>query len=162
MIKTVECDILKSGADIICHQVNCQGAMGSGLAKQIRDAYPQAYTEYLELVKDYDECERYLLLGRVQYVAIPSTGARRFIANCFAQNMYGHDKRYTNYRALRDCFDQIYAINNVDFQRRNIAIPYGIGCGLAGGDWDIVHKMIKEAFFGYRWDVLICKYKRRV
>lgn len=28
-------DLLKSGCDIICHQVNLQGIMGGGLAKQI-------------------------------------------------------------------------------------------------------------------------------
>lgn len=160
MIKTIECDILKSGADIICHQVNCQGVMGSGLAKQIKDTYPNVYSDYRELVQEYDESERHMLLGRVQYVEIPSTKARRYIANCFGQNYYGRDKRYTNYRALRDCFEQIYFTNNSDIQRRNIAIPYCMGCGLAGGDWDVVYKMIKDAFFGYRWDVLICKYKQ--
>ena len=30
-------NILDSGADIICHQVNCRGVMGSGVAKQIKE-----------------------------------------------------------------------------------------------------------------------------
>lgn len=34
-------DILKSKADIICQQVNCKGAMGAGLAKQIKEKYPK-------------------------------------------------------------------------------------------------------------------------
>ena len=29
-------DILHTEADVICHQVNCKGVMGAGLAKQIR------------------------------------------------------------------------------------------------------------------------------
>ena len=39
-------DITKSNADYICHQVNCQGVMGSGVAKAIRDKWPQVYEEY--------------------------------------------------------------------------------------------------------------------
>lgn len=31
---------------IICHQVNCKGVMGGGLAKQIRDVYPNVYYIY--------------------------------------------------------------------------------------------------------------------
>ena len=46
MVVYKECDIFDSGADIICHQVNCQGVMGSGLAKQIRERYPIVYEEY--------------------------------------------------------------------------------------------------------------------
>ena len=39
-------NILDSGADYICHQVNCQGAMNSGVAKAIRTKWPEAYNEY--------------------------------------------------------------------------------------------------------------------
>jgi hypothetical protein len=31
----------------------------------------------------------------------------------------------------------------------SIAIPYGIGCGLADGDWTIVSIMIEEVFGDY-------------
>ena len=37
MIKIIDGDLLNSEADIICHQVNCQGKMNSGVAKQIRE-----------------------------------------------------------------------------------------------------------------------------
>ena len=46
MIKHIKRDIFKSGADLICHQVNCQGVMGSGIAKQVREKYPKVYKEY--------------------------------------------------------------------------------------------------------------------
>ncbi len=32
MIEYCNGDILDSGADLICHQVNCQGAFGRGMA----------------------------------------------------------------------------------------------------------------------------------
>lgn len=37
----------KTGHDvIICHQVNCLGIMGAGLAKQIREKFPCVYQMY--------------------------------------------------------------------------------------------------------------------
>ena len=35
---------------IICHQVNCKGVMGAGLAKQIRDKWPDVYDRYRLIV----------------------------------------------------------------------------------------------------------------
>ena len=40
-------NLLESGCDIICHQVNCQKVMGSGIAKQIREKWPIVYYDYL-------------------------------------------------------------------------------------------------------------------
>ena len=37
MIEHIKCDIFESGADAILHQVNCQGVMGSGIAKQVKE-----------------------------------------------------------------------------------------------------------------------------
>ena len=27
-----------------------------------------------------------------------------------------------------------------------VSLPYGIGCGIAGGDWNVIQKIIKEVF----------------
>ena len=39
---------------IICHQVNCKGVMGAGLAKQIRDKWPVVFDEYKTAIIDKD------------------------------------------------------------------------------------------------------------
>ena len=39
-------DLLKSGCDIICHQVNLQGVMGGGIARQIANKYPDVEKSY--------------------------------------------------------------------------------------------------------------------
>ena len=39
-MKHIYGDIFLSNADAILHQVNCQGVMGSGVAKQVREKYP--------------------------------------------------------------------------------------------------------------------------
>lgn len=39
----------------------------------------------------------------------------------------------------------------------SIAMPYGIGCGIANGDWNKVYKIIEEVFSDY--DVTLYKLK---
>lgn len=133
-------DILNSNADVIVHQVNCQGVMGKGLAKQIREAYPEVYEQYLYLCKEYKDygCKTHELLGMTEIVRV---GFNRFVANLFAQEYYGSGKKcYTDYDALRKCLATV----NSEFAGKVVAVPYKLGCGLAGGNWDIVSKIIEE------------------
>lgn len=37
MINYIDGNMLEFDADILCHQVNCKGVMGGGVAKQIRE-----------------------------------------------------------------------------------------------------------------------------
>ena len=53
MIKIVKGNLLDATEDIIAHQVNCMGVMGSGLAKQIRNKYPEVYANYKDYLKNY-------------------------------------------------------------------------------------------------------------
>lgn len=75
-------------------------------------------------------------LGNVQLVP---AGAY-LIANIFGQNNYGRDKQYTVYSALQKAFNTLAS----DCGMCVIRIPYGMGCGLGGGDWKIVSKLIDE------------------
>jgi O-acetyl-ADP-ribose deacetylase (regulator of RNase III) len=144
MINWVNGDILDAEEFIVCHQVNCFGVMGAGLAKQIKNRYIKAFNEYQKLCKEknYD----YSLLGTAQIV--PCYGIKvgdfKIIANIFGQYRYGTGVIQTNYEALEVGFRQVrdYADNH----GFSIAIPYGIGCGLAGGDWDKVYWIIKTTF----------------
>ena len=42
-------NLLEIEEGIICHQVNCQGVMGAGVAKTIASRYPQVLSAYREL-----------------------------------------------------------------------------------------------------------------
>ena len=46
MIKVVYGDLMQATEDIIVHQVNCKGVMGSGVAKQIKANFPEVFNEY--------------------------------------------------------------------------------------------------------------------
>ena len=153
-------NILDSGADIICHQVNCQGKMNSGVAKAIREKWPEVYIKYMESNEIiWDKAHEHgrmiwnHMLGQIQVVFIADKKTMA-VVNMFAQENYGYDgKQYTDYNALRDAFETVKV-----FAKKNdiIAIPYLMGCYRGGGDWNVVYQMIEDIF--NRNDVLICEY----
>lgn len=157
MITYYKGDLLKSSCNIICHQVNCQGVMGAGIAKQIKEKFPACYEAYKEVVNTAgkENC-----LGRVYFYEHASG---RFIANMFSQfNIYPRNKVHTDYNAFRKCCKSIKELvfnlwgkNTSDCK---IGFPYKIGCGLAGGDWSIVSQILEEEFAGPHWNVEIWEF----
>lgn len=139
-------NIFDAKADLLVHQVNNIGVMGSGLAKQIREHYPQVFKEYSDFcIKTHPDC----LLGVAQIVNISDDFS---VCNLFGQEGFGKNKRYTRYDALTIGFEQI----NEKFAGKTVAIPYGLGCGLGGGNWEIVFTIIKETLTDC--NIVICKY----
>lgn len=118
---------VKSG--IIGHGVNCQGVMGSGVAQQLRDKYPQIYDSYVVFCQQhYFPSER---LGLVDFIAVSSNLT---IANMFTQEFYGKDgKVYASSDAIRKTL--IRVANKASRLKCNVFVPQ-IGCGLGGLDWN--------------------------
>lgn len=134
-IKVIDGDLFDATAPIICHQVNCQGKMGSGVAKQICAKYPAVYRQYMYLCGDKSPSE---LLGHAQFIY----GTDKIVVNMFAQDKYGYDGcRYTDYPAFTQC---LHGIAKKVASGETIAMPYKIGCGLAGGDWNTVYGLIEK------------------
>lgn len=163
MVVYKECDIFDSGADVICHQVNCQGVMGSGLAKQVRERYPSVYKEYKSWCNIYKPEE---LLGKSQFVPLVpisevangnyQQGDLMGIINVFGQLDYGYTGEcYTDYEALRHAFQNLRKFCKTFLYNPIIAFPYNFGCARGGGDWETVSAMIEDAFFDCL--VFICK-----
>ena len=46
MIQYYNGSIFDSKADILCHQVNCQGAFGYGIAGQVKKLFPEVEKTY--------------------------------------------------------------------------------------------------------------------
>jgi O-acetyl-ADP-ribose deacetylase (regulator of RNase III) len=141
--KYIKGDITETELKYIAHGVNCQNVMGSGVAKALYSKFPKVKTKYHEFCKENDIS----LLGLVNIVY---NNEDKTIFNCFTQQFYGYDgKRYVNYPAIVDCFravcDEILVYQpfigaKPDYR---LAIPK-IGCGLAGGDWNIVEQLIND------------------
>ena len=120
---------------IFCQQVNCRKVMGAGLARQIRNEYPEVYVEYKH-VEDP-------MLG---YILPVFTSDGRICINMFAQDGFGRDKQYTDYDAFKSCLRAIVGLvaDHHIHEDVPIAFPYMIGCGLAGGDWTVIEKLLLE------------------
>ena len=135
-------DILKVTEGIIVQQVNCQGVMGCGIALAIRRKWPEVYTAYRKKVRDAQlKLITQELLGDAQLVNI---GKDLYVANIFAQYRYGRDKRYTDYESFIICLVQLLVQRSGNCPGLDIYFPYKIGCGNAGGDWDMIKGIIEN------------------
>lgn len=135
MVKIVSGNLLDAKEDRICHQVNCQGVMNSGVAKAIRDKWHGVYYEYENHCYERGSMS---LLGTVQYISVERG---RDVVNMFSQNDYGYDgRRYTSYDAFYKCLETIAKDNPDDDV--SFAFPYKIGCDRGGASWNVIYAMI--------------------
>jgi len=129
-MKIIYRDLLSIEDGIICHQVNTLGIMGSGIAKTIRIKWPSVYFAYQKI-----HHEGKLVLGCVQLVQITS---ELTVANVVGQATLGGIA--TDYNAIRDAFTWLNNNKGV----KQIYVPFGMGCALAGGDWNKYSAIIDE------------------
>ena len=140
MIQILEnSDLLKIDKGIICHQTNCVGVMGGGIALQIRNKWPNVYKQYVNECEPFKNDPRYLL-GHVQDIVIND---KLIIVNCFGQTFPGHGLM-TDYDVWDKILDKLRDIRN--HFHLDLHFPWMIGCGLAGGNWDVMFKKIYDKF----------------
>lgn len=147
-------DLVRSSELYMAHGCNAQGRMGKGIAKQVHEDYPEAYEVYRAAF-----LEGNMHVGEIIPVACkhPEFGDKTII-NAITQDTYwkpGEPQRqFVSYEGVRNCVNlmdqlamttqrdpEIAAMLNGPVER--IGFPK-IGCGLAGGDWEIVAKIIEE------------------
>lgn len=142
MLKRVQGDLLtlaeRGKFDIIVHGCNCQNTMGSGIAKQIKDRYPDAFQADYRYDMELSN-RRYEKLGNYTITKIFSK-SNFLIVNAYTQFHYlprGIDHfEYASFAIILAKLHHFYG--NYDF-----GFPY-IGMGLAGGDSDRIIAMLEE------------------
>ncbi len=122
--------------NVIIHGCNCFNTMGAGIAKAIKQTFPEAYTVDCGTVKGSK-----VKLGNYTYAVIDRDNRRFVIVNAYTQFGFGHGA--INYTALDLAFQRIAR----DFANQSIAYPL-IGAGLAGGDWNMISKIIDRRLAG--------------
>ena len=129
-------DVLASTEKRIAHGCNCSGGFGSGFAKAVAQLYPSVRQAYLHRYNT-----RGWKLGECQILGV-GDGTGREIANCATQQRYGKPDEgpYVSYPAIRQVFRDLCSSS---WRDGGFAIPK-IGAGLAGGNWDIISKIIEE------------------
>lgn len=148
MIPIIEGNLLDVKTGVICHQVNCQGVMGSGIALQIKNRWPEVFNTYTAHVRaaQPQEFRTYVrpgrsVLGEIDLVKVQD-GLN--VANIYGQDGYGMDgRRYTNYGAVAQAFARLkIQLGGYDM----LYVPYNMGCDRGGADWGVYSEII-EAFF---------------
>lgn len=148
MIKIVNGDLLQSNLPLIAHQTNCLGVMGAGIAKAIKNKWNSVYTQYVDICKNFKYSKD--LLGKCQ-ICVTGEFPIKFVANLFGEYSFTEsvapfENRHTDYNALKKALLNLKAFCE-DEEVTEVGIPYKLGCGLAGGDWDgVVYSMLQELF----------------
>ncbi len=140
-------DLLQANEDLILQQNNCLSIKAVGLSKTIADAYPYAdpysirtpiHGRYIAIEEDRPTP------GTIRVFPSPSNDGRTFVS-LFSQYGTGRpnvldpvkaDNPFTDTMDDRchwfsSCLEQVAVL-----QPRSIAMPFKIGCGMAGGDWN--------------------------
>jgi hypothetical protein len=170
MITTINKDILAVDKGVIVHSVNCIGAVG-GLAGAIARKWPENAEKY----KKYVRHRKFsiMLMGSVFEVNVAHN---LIVANLFGQYNVGTSKQQTEYAALIAGFksiantyfvgndtettdDGVFGINEHPIALTDIYIPYRIGCGLGGADWETVQDILHQIFENSHKNVYICKHE---
>ena len=126
--------------DIIVHGCNCQNTMGSGIAKEIRDRYPEVYDADTRMDQEFGANYRYLKLGNYSMVDVYPTSGKFKIINAYTQfNFAPRDRDHFEYDSFKLILQKLLQFyGNYDF-----GFPY-IGMGLAGGDKDRIIAMLED------------------
>ncbi len=131
-------DILQIRRGIIVHGCNAQGAMGSGIAKAIREEYPGVFKDYIRLIRSNRDKEQ--LLGKVAETWVSD---ELCIASGITQLYYGRnpDIVYVNYSAVVEVFKHV----SKTAVEKGLPIFFPlIGCGLANGSASKIMSIIGE------------------
>lgn len=135
--QTMMGDICSIQSGILVHGCNAQGVMNSGIARQIRQLFPEAYQQYRT---QYEK--EGLKVGDV--VFCPPTDHRSFwIANAITQQYYGRNPniRYVSYEGIAQSFQKIALLA----KKENLEVHFPqIGAGLGNGKWEDILPIIEH------------------
>jgi O-acetyl-ADP-ribose deacetylase (regulator of RNase III) len=138
-------DTKVTGAQAIIHQANCHCTMGSGIAKDIRARFPEAYEADCRTKKgDIKKLGRASIAPIADAVKVQYPNLL-YIVNLYGQFKFGVDERHTSYDALADGFRRVrkWAIEQ---KIKTLSVPFRLGCNRAGGDWSVVRSILNSVY----------------
>jgi O-acetyl-ADP-ribose deacetylase (regulator of RNase III) len=145
----VKGDLLQSDCHVIAHQANCFSSMEAGIAKQIKQIYPEAYQADRDF--PYPPEER---LGKI---SVAKVDTNRYVVNLYGQYHYDGPGPKTDYAALEKALIEMFDYDYEGINNPKFGVPFNIGCGLAGGNWGIVSEILdrvseqfKQTIYAYK------------
>lgn len=169
-MKEIKGDLIKlaleKNFDVIVHGCNCFCTMGAGIAPKMAQTFGcdkfwkenKKYSGNIDKLGTLD-FEKRLVIDGVAYPVVPvaypvlpgQTDYNLHVVNAYTQYNYGGNKPL-DYEALTLCLRKM----NFIFKGKHIGLPQ-IGCGLAGGDWNIVKNIIEKEFIDCEVTIVIFK-----
>jgi O-acetyl-ADP-ribose deacetylase (regulator of RNase III) len=139
MIKHVVGDLVRDAEqyEVIMHGCNCFCVMGSGIAPQIKAKFPEAYAaDCATTAGDVNK------MGTITH----TTSGKPIVVNMYTQ--YDTKGRRSgqmdfDYDAFRKALKEV----KTKFSGKMMAMPK-IGAGLAGGDWEIIERILDDEMRG--------------
>ncbi|EJH4943718.1 macro domain-containing protein [Listeria monocytogenes] len=141
---------MAKGNTIIAHICNDVGGWGKGFVLAISRKWKEPEKAYRKWYKDKNDFK----LGEVQLIPVTD-----YISIC---NMIGQKGTKTGskgapirYEAVESCLEKLSEIANE--QQASIHMPR-IGCGLAGGKWEIIEPIIRKTLIANDNDIEVYIY----
>lgn len=132
MIRYIKGDLFQVTTGVIAHGCNCIGVMGAGVAKTVRELYPEVFKRYSKVCANHSAED---LLGLVQIISISPTF---FIANCFTQTTIARNpvikSKLADANAIKESLTYVAEFCQVN-KLQTVSMPK-IGAGLGGLDWE--------------------------
>lgn len=139
MIRYIDGDLVRDANqfEVIAHCCNCFNTMGAGIAPQIKNKFPEAYAaDCATVAGDINK------LGTISYTEETTP----IVVNLYGQFDYTgrrSGQMDLDYGALRKAL----AAMKEKFSGKMFGMPM-IGAGLAGGDWNVIERIIEEEMRG--------------
>jgi len=138
----------KLGNKIIVHICNDIGGWGKGFVMAISKRWKKPENQYREWFKSKDNFE----LGEVQFVQVQED---LWVANLIGQHKINKDENGAapiRYNAIEEGLDKVCSFGKEN--NATIHMPR-IGCGLAGGKWEIIEPIILKTLSEHNIEVIV-------
>lgn len=141
-MKIIQGDLIRltseGNFDVIVHGCNCFCTMGAGIAKTIKQKFPEAFdADCKTLAGDKNK------LGSFTRAEIHRGTISFYIINAYTQYDWRGSGIKADYTAIENVFRQI----KKEFSGKRIGYP-AMGAGLAGGDWSVISSIINQELTG--------------
>lgn len=147
--------------NIICHCCNAFGGWGRGFVVPLGKRYPQVKKDYENFCKPYQDSNEHRC-GLMGQVCFSTVSTNLIVANLIGQYFYSKNQRqyvsqkgilpiylptkegrFVSYDAIEKGFLEIALYGKQYDRPMTIHMPR-LGCGLAGGDWSEIEKLIER------------------
>ena len=148
-INTIEGNLialaLEGQFDVIVHGCNCFCTMGAGIARAIRDEFPEAYAADMITTKgDRNK------LGDFSFATVKRNDHEIIVVNGYTQFHFHGESVLVDYDAVQNVFKKV----KQRFSGKRIGYPK-IGAGLAGGDWEKIAGIIARELSGENHSLVV-------